>query len=143
MLTHATRIARSLLDMDMPVMSGPAAATAYRAWEAHARPPGEMRLPIFALTANVATGHAEVCAASGMNLFLAKPLRTSEMPLLRAHAVAHAESRAVAAAATAALSAAERAAEAEAAGAESANAMLGVRTLAAAAARATAPPPTQ
>jgi hypothetical protein len=33
-------------------MSGPQAATAFREWEANARP-GAMRLPLVALTANV------------------------------------------------------------------------------------------
>jgi CheY-like chemotaxis protein len=126
--------------MDMPVLSGPAAAAAFRAWEAGARPPGEERLPIMALTANVATEHAAVCAAAGMNLFLAKPLRAADMPLLRAHAVAHAESRAMAAAAAAALPVSDKAAEAAAAAAESANALLGARTLSGAVTRATAPP---
>ena len=123
------------------MLSGPAAAAAFRTWETGARPPGEDQLPIMALTANVAAEHAAVCAAAGMNLFLAKPLRAADMPLLRAHAVAHAESRAVAAAAAvAALPASEKAAEAAAAATESANALLGVRTLAAAVMRATAPP---
>jgi CheY-like chemotaxis protein len=42
----------AVLDMEMPVMSGPQAAAAFRQWEEGARP-GAMRLPIVSLTANV------------------------------------------------------------------------------------------
>jgi CheY-like chemotaxis protein len=42
----------ALLDMNMPVLSGPQTTAAFREWEKTARP-GCMRLPIAALTANV------------------------------------------------------------------------------------------
>jgi CheY-like chemotaxis protein len=54
----------AVLDMSMPVMSGPQAAAAFRAWEAAARP-GAMRLPIISLTANAAEEHASECAQAG------------------------------------------------------------------------------
>ena len=115
----------ALLDMDMPVLSGPACTAAFREWEA-ARPPGEPRLPIAALTANVAAEHARTCAAAGMTIFLAKPLRAADMSLLRAHAASFSEARAVAAAAAAALPAAAAASEAAAAAAASAHVVLGL-----------------
>ena len=49
----------------MPVMSGPQVASAFRAWEAGARP-GAMRLPIVSLTANAAEEHAAECSHAGM-----------------------------------------------------------------------------
>ena len=49
----------AVLDMNMPVKSGPEAAAAFREWEVAARP-GAARLPIIALTANV---HEQVRAA--------------------------------------------------------------------------------
>jgi len=116
----------ALLDMDMPVLSGPAATSEFRAWEAAALPPGEPCLPIVALTANVAAEHAHMCAAAGMTIFLAKPLRAADMPLLRAHAASFSEARAVAAAAAAALPAAAVASQAAAAAAASAHAVLGL-----------------
>ncbi len=42
----------AVLDMNMPVKTGPEAAAAFREWEVAARP-GAVRLPIIALTANV------------------------------------------------------------------------------------------
>jgi CheY-like chemotaxis protein len=59
-----------------------------------------MRLPLVALTANAAEEHAAECAASGMDLFICKPLRESALPALRGHAAA-AETRDVEAAARA------------------------------------------
>ena len=49
----------AVLDMNMPVKTGPEAAAAFREWEVAARP-GAARLPIIALTANV---HEQVRAA--------------------------------------------------------------------------------
>ena len=131
----------SLLDMDMPVLTGPAAAAAFRAWERDTLPPSQPRLPIIALTANVAAEHAEVCTDAGMNLFLAKPLRATDVPLLRAHAAAHAEACTVAAEAAGAMPASQRAAEGAAAAACSASAIFGTSALAAAIARASGSPP--
>ena len=50
----------AVLDMNMPVKSGPEAAAAFREWEVAARP-GAARLPIIALTANV---HEQVRATA-------------------------------------------------------------------------------
>jgi CheY-like chemotaxis protein len=54
----------AVLDMNMPIMSGPEAAAAYRQWEAAARPDA-MRLPIIALTANALEEHAAECIDNG------------------------------------------------------------------------------
>lgn len=122
--------------MDMPVLSGPAAAAAFRAWERDTLPLSQPRLPIIALTANVAAEHAEVCCNAGMNLFLAKPLRATDVPLLRAHAATHAEAFKMAAEAAGGMPASQRAAERAAAAEDSANALFGTSTLAAAILRA-------
>ena len=74
----------------MPVMSGPAAAAAFRAWEAK-HLPGQGRMPIIALTANVMEEHAQECKDAGMDGFLSKPLRSDAMTVLRSHAVAWSE----------------------------------------------------
>ncbi len=116
----------ALFDMDMPVLSGPAAAAAFREWEEAALPLGVPGLPIVALTANVTAEHAHTCATSGMIIFLAKPLRAADMPLLRSHAAWFSEAGAVAAAAAAALPAAAAASQAAAAAAASAHAVLGL-----------------
>jgi CheY-like chemotaxis protein len=50
----------ALLDMEMPVLSGPQATAAFRQWEERARP-GAMRLPLVALTANVHEQASETC----------------------------------------------------------------------------------
>ena len=127
--------------MDMPVLSGPAAAAAFRAWERDALALSQPRLPIIALTANVAAEYAEVCSNAGMNLFLAKPLRATDVPLLRAHAATHAEAFKLAAEAAGAMPASPKAADRAAAADESANALFGTPTLAAAIARASNLPP--
>ncbi len=101
-------------------MSGPETASAFRAWEAVARP-GAMRLPIISLTANAAEEHEAECSHAGMDLFLSKPLRQEAIPLLRAHAAAHAEQRA--------LEEAARSATHEAAEAAAAAALAGLRPL--------------
>jgi CheY-like chemotaxis protein len=54
----------AVLDMDMPVLRGPQVAAAFRAFESVARPHA-MRLPIFALTANVLEEHARECMDAG------------------------------------------------------------------------------
>jgi CheY-like chemotaxis protein len=122
----AAPIDLALLDMDMPVLSGSDCSAAFREWDEAARLPGEPRLPIAALTANVAVEHAHTCAAAGMTIFLAKPLRAADISLLRAHAASFSEARAVAEAAAAALPAAVAASQAAAAVAASAHAVLGM-----------------
>lgn len=63
------------------------------------------------------------------DLFLSKPLRECSVPVLRAHAAAHAEYRAVAAAAASATAEAVRAANAAAAAAKVAHVTLGLGAL--------------
>jgi CheY-like chemotaxis protein len=48
----------------MPCMTGPEAAAAFRAWERDMRP-GAPTLPLIALTANVLEEHAAECKAAG------------------------------------------------------------------------------
>jgi CheY-like chemotaxis protein len=48
----------------MPCMTGPEAAAAFRAWERDTRP-GAPTLPLIALTANVLEEHAAECKAAG------------------------------------------------------------------------------
>ncbi|HWN48081.1 MAG TPA: ATP-binding protein, partial [Steroidobacteraceae bacterium] len=57
-----------LMDCQMPVMDGLAAARAIRVAEA-----GGSRVPIVALTGNAMPGDREACVASGMDDYLAKP----------------------------------------------------------------------
>ena len=51
-IADATPFDLAILDMNMPGMSGPDVAAAFRRFEAESMP-GAMRLPIIALTANV------------------------------------------------------------------------------------------
>ena len=57
-----------LMDCQMPVMDGLAAARAIRAAERDGR-----RVPIVALTGNAMPGDREACVAAGMDDYLAKP----------------------------------------------------------------------
>ncbi len=63
-----------LMDCQMPVMDGLAAARAIRA----AEPPGR-RVPIIALTGNALPGDREACVAAGMDDYLAKPFSLSAL----------------------------------------------------------------
>jgi PAS domain S-box-containing protein len=61
-------LALILMDCQMPVMDGLAAARAIRAAEA-----AERHVPIVALTGNAMPGDREACVAAGMDDYLAKP----------------------------------------------------------------------
>lgn len=61
-----------LMDVQMPVMSGPEAATEIRKRE---KETGRTRTPIIALTANAMTHHVRECLVSGMDCHVAKPIR--------------------------------------------------------------------
>jgi len=74
-----------LMDCDMPVLDGYAAAKAIRAWEAGQAQP--CHIPIIALTAGALYADRQACLAVGMDDHLAKPysqdqLRTKLAPLL-------------------------------------------------------------
>jgi signal transduction histidine kinase/CheY-like chemotaxis protein len=64
-----------LMDCQMPTIDGFEATQAIRSAEAT----GETRTPIVALTANAMPGDRERCLESGMDDYLAKPLRPAEL----------------------------------------------------------------
>jgi CheY-like chemotaxis protein/HPt (histidine-containing phosphotransfer) domain-containing protein len=64
-----------LMDMQMPRMSGLAAAAAIRQGEQETG----RRVPIIALTANAMAGHRENCVKAGMDEFVTKPIRYQEL----------------------------------------------------------------
>lgn len=77
-LAHLAQTACDLILMDcqMPGMDGYATTRAIRSPGSGVLNP---QIPILALTANAMTGEAEKCRAAGMNGFLTKPIRASEL----------------------------------------------------------------
>ena len=65
-----------LMDMQMPVMGGIEATQLIRR---HEDTKGLPRLRIFAMTANVMPGDREACLAAGMDDYIAKPIKQSEL----------------------------------------------------------------
>jgi protein-histidine pros-kinase len=72
-----------LMDMQMPVMDGLEATQAIRARELRrswvASVDGIRQVPIVAMTANAMAGDRERCLQAGMNDYVAKPIRQSEL----------------------------------------------------------------
>jgi len=65
-----------LMDVQMPVMDGLAAARAVRERERRA---GTPRVPIVAVTANAMTDDREICLKAGMDDYLAKPFKRAQL----------------------------------------------------------------
>ncbi len=74
-----------LMDCQMPVMDGYEATRAIRKWEREQ--PGQLRIPIVALTANALVGDADACIASGMDDYLAKPYSRNQLTATMARRV--------------------------------------------------------
>lgn len=75
-ITQSTTPTLVLMDCQMPVMDGFSATEAIRRWELENNKP---RLPIIALTAGAFEEDREKCKTAGMDDFLAKPLRFSDL----------------------------------------------------------------
>ncbi|HXC02523.1 MAG TPA: response regulator [Opitutaceae bacterium] len=70
-----------LMDCQMPEMDGYEASSQLRAWERERRGRGEVFMPlhIIAMTANAMQGDREICFAAGMDDYITKPVRQSEL----------------------------------------------------------------
>jgi CheY-like chemotaxis protein len=70
-----------LMDVQMPDLGGLEATAAIRQLEASRGPDASKRrrLPIIALTAHAMTGDRERCLSAGMDGYLSKPLRASDL----------------------------------------------------------------
>jgi CheY-like chemotaxis protein len=75
-----------LMDCQMPNVDGFAATAAIRAHERHT---GARRTPIVALTANAMSDDRERCLAAGMDDFLSKPFRPTELQAALERWIAH------------------------------------------------------
>jgi CheY-like chemotaxis protein len=65
-----------LMDVQMPVLSGPDATRLIRQWEAEG---GRARTRIVALTASAMPGDREAFLSAGMDAYLAKPFRRAQL----------------------------------------------------------------
>lgn len=74
-----------LMDVQMPICDGLEAARAIRLAEEH---DADGRIPIYALTANAMSEDRNECLAAGMDGFLAKPIRPTELERALTEAVA-------------------------------------------------------
>jgi CheY-like chemotaxis protein/nitrogen-specific signal transduction histidine kinase len=75
-MTRERSYAVIFMDLQMPVMDGLQATVAIRRQEAAGQ-----RVPIVAVTANAMPGDRETCLAAGMDDYLPKPLRPSDLVL--------------------------------------------------------------
>jgi CheY-like chemotaxis protein len=73
-----------LMDAQMPVMDGLEAARQIRRAQASGEPAFARPLRIVAMTANAMTGDRDACLASGMDDYLAKPVRPDALRLVLA-----------------------------------------------------------
>jgi CheY-like chemotaxis protein len=76
LLESGTEFQAVLMDLHMPVLGGLEATKALREKEASG---GSARMPVIALTADAVKGDREKCLAAGMDDYLSKPLKLSEL----------------------------------------------------------------
>ena len=87
-----------MMDMQMPRMTGPESAAAFRAWETAkgaGQSPGA-RLPIVCVTANVLHKDHDECLAAGMDEVVLKPLQRRDVDSLLQRAMRHSRCKAAA-----------------------------------------------